>query len=664
VSFGEDGSIHVHDGTARVLHLHRSKNITAYAARGNEIITAGQNGIFRRLSIGPEVPQIQEFVLCEQRRKKEVKPPRAPRSVTVLEDGHAVIGVAGGFLIALPEDREIFRSDNDIGAIYHVVSHGNWYFAASANHWLIVGHGIDFARHFLYAETVTVISLALNAELLAVVCSDNSLRVLNHDGVEQTVLPLSDFFMKPPVSLTVHPSAPTVAIGGHSSRICIAEFGPGFATRETAVLAAASSDGFQGLAFRDDFLYCASRSDGAVSIFSQRDGNWVLKSSWQIPAQAKTTVHLQIGPHNNALISSLIGDSVGIWDVATQTVLVTFPINVPRGQIAIYASDGRFSAAWIDKTSKVSVIHRGPSLRSYFIGVPFHGLRGLSGSKVSDSLIVTGSCDRDVRVWRISDGTVSCVDEVQGTDSGTHAVCVTGDLVFTGGSRGMVYVWRITGGFLYRLHVSTLSDAKSKCKVRITAMAVSPALRLLVALSDGTLRFYDYVLNDDSLQLIETTNSVGVGISAAFANGIFAVATSRGECHFFGEISGSSSLHACGVHCVRLFEYNSVVYAASGADDGAVGICRLHASGAFPVMSIKRGHIGGVKSVAVDVTGGVCRVCSFSYDQEIRLSVVDPGAGRVLETRELSASVPEGEFVEFVHGGVLAFGAGIQFLHV
>jgi hypothetical protein len=44
-------------------------------------------------------------------------------------------------------------------------------------------------------------------------------------------------------------------------------------------------------------------------------------------------------------------------------------------------------------------------------------MRGLSGDKMSEELIVTGSCDRDVRVWKISDEMIECVDEVKGVDS-------------------------------------------------------------------------------------------------------------------------------------------------------------------------------------------------------------------------------------------------------
>jgi hypothetical protein len=110
--------------------------------------------------------------------------------------------------------------------------------------------------------------------------------VLSHDGTEKTSMQLGQHFMKPPIS--------------------------------------ASNDGFQGIAFPENFLDCANRLNGQVSIFAKFTTDWILKSAWQIPTQAKTAIHLQAGPHNTAVISSLIGQSIGIWDLATQTALVTF----------------------------------------------------------------------------------------------------------------------------------------------------------------------------------------------------------------------------------------------------------------------------------------------------------------------------------------------------
>jgi hypothetical protein len=52
------------------------------------------------------------------------------------------------------------------------------------------------------------------------------------------------------------------------------------------------------------------------------------------------------------------------------------------------------------------------------------------------------------------------------------------------------------------------------------------------------------------------------------------------------------------------------------------------------------------------------------HNQAIRVHSVELGAGRVVETHELTASIPDGEAVEFVTGGVVIFRAQIQFIPI
>jgi hypothetical protein len=59
---------------------------------------------------------------------------------------------------------------------------------------------------------------------------------------------------------------------------------------------------------------------------------------------------------------------------------------------------------------------------------------------VCDSILATGSCDRDVRVWRIADRRIESFDEVQGNASGTHAICIVGDFASAGISHGAIVV--------------------------------------------------------------------------------------------------------------------------------------------------------------------------------------------------------------------------------
>jgi WD40 repeat protein len=375
ISFGEDGCVHVYDGTNRALQVHRTKNVTALAANENEIVTAGQNGIIRRFVLTGE-PVHQEAALCETPPQKGHKSSLTPLCVTVLANGRAMIGTAGGLLIVLPEKQKLFEGTEDIGGLYQIVSFENLFFAASRNRWLLVGHDSGDCVCFQDPANSTVVSLAVNPLFLVVVHSDHKLRVMGHDGSQKATIALDEFFAKPPRALAVHPECPTIALGGHSARVCVIEFADDFATHTSTVFASASNGGFQGMFFCDNFLYSAGRSDGTVSICAKLGLKWVFKASWQIPAQSKTTVHIQPSPGQSAIISALVGQSVGLWDVATQTMLVSFPAEAQRGHFGIWASDGTFSAVGSIKPQK---------LVSFIVRHPFRALS--SGPASTDSVV-------------------------------------------------------------------------------------------------------------------------------------------------------------------------------------------------------------------------------------------------------------------------------------
>jgi hypothetical protein len=69
-----------------------------------------------------------------------------------------------------------------------------------------------------------------------------------------------------------------------------------------------------------------------------------------------------------------------------------------------------------------------------------------------------------------------------------------------------------------------------------------------------------------------------------------------------------------------------------------------------------------VKAIAVDLQGDICRICSFSYDQTAVLTRIDLSRREKSEPVIIPVTVSDGEAVEFVDGGIVAFGAGIQFL--
>jgi hypothetical protein len=87
----------------------------------------------------------------------------------------------------------------------------------------------------------------------------------------------------------------------------------------------------------------------------------------------------------------------------------------------------------------------------------------------------------------------------------------------------------------------------------------------------------------------------------------------------------------------------------------------LTESGFVERFAIENCHTGGVKAVAVDFCGGIGRICSFSYDQAAVLTAIDFARGEKLESTVIPLAISDGEAVEFVEGGIVAFGAGIQF---
>jgi WD40 repeat protein len=239
------------------------------------------------------------------------------------------------------------------------------------------------------------------------------------------------------------------------------------------------------------------------------------------------------------------------------------------------------------------------------------------------------------------------------------------DYLFTCGSKGAVYIWRIDleSGTMYRLKTCEICG-ESKRKVRITSISVSDEFRLYLGFSDASLQIWTYSVGENELHFEERIEIRGVAVSSVFNNGILGLATTVGECYWFGRIQGHSVLHHCGVHCIRMFEFDGKTIVVSAGDDAAVSLWEIREMGAFPMLTIQKGHIGGVRSVAVDVKDRICRICSFSYDQIVRLNLVDLQKVAIIQEMEFWAAISDGESVEFVDGGAVVFGAGIQFIPI
>ena len=669
ISWGEDGCIHVHDGSKRVLHVHRTKNVTALVASGNVVVTGGQNAILRRLVIDPFDNEILRYELCAKPEKKGPKPAMMPLSVAVLADGTGVVGTEGGSILSLPSNQPVFEGGEGISGWFLLAASGNLVIGASRSRHHFIKNG-NRVTCFPFGGNYAAVSLAINSELAAAIYSDNVLRLFTHEGELKRELALSECtFQKPPIALALHKELPVVAIGSHGTIIAILEFGDDFSLKNKWILTSGSNDGFQSLAFSKENLFCAGRSDGMVTIFGKCNGEWMISSCWRIANQCKSTVHVQAFGADTAIVSVLLKGAIGIWDISTQTLITRFDFDGQRGRLAITVGGDWFSSLWIDH-STVYMRHCMKCIPPCSIGTKFHGLRGLCATKVSENIIVTGACDRDVRVWRVNEGKIECLDEVQAVDSGTHAVCFNpvDQLLFTGGSKEFLFVWKMDmeTGRLFRQNVFTVGNGDKSWQLRITSLAVSEENVLFIGLSDASIRVYRYLKETREIEFVEKKQLLGVPVSGAFLNGLFAFATTVGDCYMFGRVNGVAKMHKCGTHCIRLFTLQDKVYSAASGDDGTVCISELDQSGAFEKIVLETSHTGGIRALAVDTSENELKVLTYSYDQNAELNVLKPEMVDFVpvNTMNFDITVPDGEAVEFVSGGFVAYGNGIQFMQL
>lgn len=109
-------------------------------------------------------------------------------------------------------------------------------------------------------------------------------------------------------------------------------------------------------------------------------------------------------------------------------------------------------------------------------------------------LLYSGSWDKTVKVWRISDS--RCVESISAHDDAVNAVAVGGEgLVFTGSADGTVKVWRREAGkgargreVVRHVAVKTLLQGESA----VTALAVAREAGLVYCgASDGAVNYWD-----------------------------------------------------------------------------------------------------------------------------------------------------------------------------
>lgn len=660
ISYGEDGSIHIYDDSNRIFHLHRTKNMTAFTSKDNIIATAGQNAIIRKFKLPDPTSQPESFTMCPPVTKKN-KQPHAPVSVSLFKD-KMLVGTFNGDVLILPEKTHLIESNGKYSAWYQISSNHKYIFGASRNHFHFISDGTN-TKVFEHSNKLHTISCDINNHYAAVIYNDNHIHIYNHDGEEISSLPLEEYSRIPPIAMSIDPHSFRIAIGSHSSRLIILEYSDGFfEMKKVTMLTSQTTDGFQSLLFHNDLIYAAGRTDGLVTILGEIEDEWVIKSSWRIASQCKSTIHLESIENDTIVVSVLMKDSIGIWNLSTQTMIAQFPFNYKRTHLALHVRTLSFSAVWCDST--VVYYQKGDCISSDVIGTYFHGFRGLCSSKFGD-IIATGSCDRDIRLWKVVNSKLCCIENVQGVDSGTHSICFhESGLMFSGGSKEFLFVWKLYNDRLYQQNVFTIGERNSKCQLRVTSLACSPTQRLYIGMSDASMLVYDY--QNNQLTFVEKIEITGVPMSMCWIDEVLAVATSSGDCFWYkgGNLEIHKITNTCGIHCIQMIRDESGnVYSLTSGDDGSIRVYKTHDDHKL-LFKHCGGHKGGIKSVTAHISNDKIRIISFSYDQNVHLINLSLQNCTIESETDFPTVVSDGESIQHLSDGFVLFGAGIQYINL
>ncbi|XP_059650011.1 protein JINGUBANG-like [Cornus florida] len=216
-------------------------------------------------------------------------------------------------------------------------------------------------------------------------------------------------------------------------------------------------------------------------------------------------------------------------------------------------------------------------------------------------LLYTGSWDKTLKIWRISDS--KCLETVNGHEDAVNGVVVGfGGLVFTGSADGTVKVWRRELGGKSCKHV--LVEVLIKQENAITAVASDAAgATIYCGSSDGLVRLWDR----------EKRLAYG------------------------GVLRG----HKMAVLCVAVAADGGLV--VSGSADKGICVWRRGDYGVHTRLALLTGHCGPVKCLAVEndqeSTNGDQRwvVYSGSLDRSVKIWRVSDHATDLKRLKEVSA---------------------------
>ena len=674
ISYAEDGCIHYKN---HLFMLHRSKSIVSMAIKDDTVITSGQYGTIRFSNFSDIEAKENIFDQINQ-----------PTTVASLENGKCIAGYKNGLLSIIPDNVTIYDpiDYNGKNGWFLISTFQNSVLAFSQNNKLLYFNISDNKSAIIKSNFKFMAStISLNNNIATVLFVNRNLSVFSLPNLEL----LNDFdlsndlnssscassisFLNNEEKMSQTPKAFIIAIG-HLNNILILEFNllKKEITRKTS-LNSHVSDGFLSLHFINNTLYCAGHSNGTVSIIKQIDNDWKLKGYWKVPHQNKAII--EITGDNSLIVSILAKDSIKFWDLATQTMVGSVKFNGNKNRVSIASSKERLTISHC-KSNQIILISS-PYLSTNFFGSPFHGLRILSSTissqqNPSKNFLITGSCDRDIRLWDVDNNEFKFLDCAFGSTDGTHCLCCFNNIIISGGAKKSLYSWKIIDSNLILIKDFQLDQYGIQTKVdfRISCCALTSHNYLIFGTSDAFINIFKFNYLNDScyIELIKREPTKGVPVSISEYEDKIVIVESTGYLMFLDNLDALQHFNEhkianCGVMMVRLFKANNTFISVSSCDDGNLIFTNLN--NFTEITKIYTSHSGGIRSVAVRPINDNCIfVATFSYDQQIFLYTIHFPDISDISIKKYETTVFDGERVEIINDKIIALGSGMEIFSI
>ena len=629
ISYGEDGFIRFKNG--RTIHAHRVRNVTAMIIVDDEIITAGDDATIVRFKIPPQNQEYQKYQI------------QNTTAICACNTGDVYCALKDGSIIDINGNTIIEKNEGTYW--FSLKSCGSYVCAASRKN-TIVFFNKDKNVHF-QTQSVAV-AFSVFEDMAAVVFSNNFLMLYDLNEEKEILsepFSLSQHCTSTPLCVAL--SAKELAISTVSGAVIFDIAAKDFNKYQSVDNVA--TDGILAMLWIDDVLYCAGKTDCAVYIIKQEEGTWLNKYSWRVPLNCRSICGLDESNDKTLLISATTKKTIMVWDLESQTCVSQFPYTGNKLRIVTKRANDVMIGLWNDaKTVNVIEEYIMPSKR---IEPMFHGLRCLcSASK--DDLMVTGGCDRDIRLWKITNEIEEC-DAVQGPNSGTHALTFCGDYVIGGGTDMKLYSWKLSNNKLYKGSEFdfTKFGFDDGCKYKVSSLATISATKIIVGMNNASIVVVDF--DNGHMTYNGTYGLPGVPMHICVSDKLVSISTSVGKLIVYDTAFTEFKEYetCCGIHCSSFINNEYIVV---GCDDTFIRL--LHIGDSITEALEIEGHVGGVKSV--HAIPNTTSVVSFSYDQIILHSTIDLSDMKV-ETKCTSSPISEGVSSEIFGDNIVTIGNGI-----